>query len=363
MPSQITHILAGEEALSILGEDSLRLAVSQAPAFFRLGCQGPDIFYHNQRTRPSGIHFGSLLHKRNYGTMLAAAYEYARSIESLLPRSAALAYLLGVSTHAATDRILHPFIIHFSGRPEPAKPETMRFTGCHAFLERLVDMALLKRYRRSSPESFDIAASMDIGPGHGTESSEALAGSWEAGLRAAFPNSTARDSFVRLRAHNALDDARRFFAITNPVTGGERSPPFARFVDLSPRDRIRVAALLYPPRLPEGLDFMNEEGRSWAHPSGDGRSSRSDGYSLFAEAVEESARGMLACRDFLAEDSGPEDFAAAIGEACLGSCDREGRPSPGNATDPLPLGALLLRWSEELAAGEAEDSGVPPDRG
>ena len=43
MAAQISHILAGEEALKIAyGEGRC------AAGYFAFGCQGPDIFYHNQ---------------------------------------------------------------------------------------------------------------------------------------------------------------------------------------------------------------------------------------------------------------------------------------------------------------------------
>ncbi len=350
MPSQLTHILAGEEALARCGDELAVRAVSSAPAFFRLGCQGPDIFYHNQRTRPSGIHFGTLLHKKNYGTMFAAACEAASAIRPGKPREATLAYLLGLSTHAATDRIMHPFIIHFSGRVVPGIPETRIFSGCHAFLERLIDTALLRRHRGIGPESFNIAASLDIATDRNPEFLEALVAIWDAGLRGAFPRATARDGLIADRVVNAFRDAAHFYEITNPHEAARKNPDIFRFADLDIADRIRIAALLYPLHLPEAIDFMNVERIAWTHPSGDGRSSEEDCYSLFAEAVTESALCMRACADYLSERIGMDELAAAMGDECLGSCSQNGAPSPGNATSPLPLAGELLLWSEELAS-------------
>jgi len=59
MAAQISHVLAGEAALrSALPEEAETVLDAAGPAF-RLGCQGPDIFYHNQRSKPSGLHYGA----------------------------------------------------------------------------------------------------------------------------------------------------------------------------------------------------------------------------------------------------------------------------------------------------------------
>jgi hypothetical protein len=262
-----------------------------------------------------------------------------------------MAYLLGLSTHAATDRIMHPFIIHFSGRYLPGREETHVLAGCHAFLERLIDMALLRSCRDRGPESFDIAAAMDIGKENAPEALESLVLMWQAGLSRAFPMATARDGVLGARVRNAFRDAAHFFEITDPHARAGRNAGRVRFAGLDAADRIRIAALLYPPALPESLDFMNEARIGWTHPSGDGRSSTEDCYSLFREAVRESAACMRSCADHAAGKIGSDQLAAAIGEGCLGSCDRNGNPSAGNATSPLPLGGQLLRWSETLASG------------
>jgi len=37
---------------------------------FRFGAQGPDFFYHNKRTRPTGIKYGLATHKEGYGRVV-----------------------------------------------------------------------------------------------------------------------------------------------------------------------------------------------------------------------------------------------------------------------------------------------------
>jgi hypothetical protein len=83
MPSQILHTLFGEDVIqavsSALGsrfgpaaEGFREALLGDYRGAFALGCQGPDIFYHNQMTSPVALEYGTLLHRRAYGTFTAA---------------------------------------------------------------------------------------------------------------------------------------------------------------------------------------------------------------------------------------------------------------------------------------------------
>ena len=82
--------------------------------YFLLGCQGPDIFYHSQRTRPVALHYGVLAHRRGFGRLVEGMLEtWIREDDD--PASPWAAFLLGFSTHGALDRAAHPYIVHGSG--------------------------------------------------------------------------------------------------------------------------------------------------------------------------------------------------------------------------------------------------------
>ena len=163
MAGQISHIIAGEDALrraaaelGIAAGKGLEALGAAAP-WFRLGCQGPDIFYHNQRTMPSGLHYGSLAHRRGYGSIVAG-FARAMGEEEGRPDSAPGAYLLGMATHAAIDRATHPFVVYFSGWARPGDPDSRKLRGCHPFLERILDILLLRRSRGLEIRQYDIDA-------------------------------------------------------------------------------------------------------------------------------------------------------------------------------------------------------------
>ncbi|MBL8965792.1 MAG: hypothetical protein JNG85_02215 [Spirochaetaceae bacterium] len=361
MAAQISHILAGEEALrladpSLAGEllaDEAENGCGQADAaWFRLGCQGPDIFYHNQRTKPSGLHYGSLAHRRNYGLIVEGALESLLGDKAELRDGAAApggelrlgpgaAYLLGFATHAALDRATHPFIVYFSGWAKPGDVSSARYRGCHPFLERVLDLALLAELRGLGPADFDLEALLPL-EGRGGQAEAATAAIVRllvAGLQKAFPRAAASDFLLARRIENALSDARYFFRATNPArTAGARADYFAYLDD---RAGPKSIALVYPEALPAGVDFLNRARRPWRHPAGDGRASDLDYAALYLRGAEEGARAIGLVLAALRSGGPPNGLAAFIGNGGLSIADEAGIPLPPLVSDPLPLPELM----------------------
>lgn len=354
MPAQIAHVLAGEAALRLAAPESARFLDeperSLAAAWFRLGCQGPDIFYHNQRTKPSGIHYGSLVHRRNYGLLMEGAlarYLEARPYyEEGEEPSAALPYLLGFATHAALDRALHPYIVYFASWERPEEAESDRYRGCHPFLERLLDMEFLAELKGLAPEAYDFEALFPLesrsggGSGASKRNEEDIRDLLASGLEAGYPRAAASDFLLARRIENAFADTRYFLRATNPVkTKGALADSFA-YLD----DRVgpKSVAIVYPDEFPANLDVMNHEHRTWFHPAGDGRSSTEGAMDLFSKGVNEAA---TAIRVFLASlDSGKvsPSLARTIGNGSLSIADKDGIAVAPKISDPLPLHEVLV---------------------
>ncbi|MEW5815130.1 MAG: hypothetical protein AB1798_07000, partial [Spirochaetota bacterium] len=126
MPAQITHQIFADELLrrSLGKEESSTL--NRYYPLLTLAAQGPDIFYHNQRTKPSGFSFGRLIHTNGFGLLIAAMLKYAIRKNAGLYSDLAV-FILGFTSHAFLDRKTHPYIIYFSGWVEPGKAETESF--------------------------------------------------------------------------------------------------------------------------------------------------------------------------------------------------------------------------------------------
>jgi len=357
MPAQVTHILAAEEALKLAAPDLAEAWGIAAGwdsghgggknAWFRLGAQGPDIFYHNQRTKPSGLHYGALAHRRNYG--LAVEAMTAALVESGSgPDSASGAWLLGFATHAAVDRVIHPFVVYFSGWQIPLVPESARFRSCHPFLERLLDIDALSRLRGLPIGACDLAMLLPFGggPGAGSPDISGDAGT-EAelvrllakGLRAAFPSAVGSDFLIERRIGNAMLDARYFLQVTNPALTSSGSQSLLPWFD--DRSGWRSMALIYPERLPPGIDVANEAHATWDHPAGDGRKSESSHAELLGLAIEKAAKAISLVAAAMRSRRVEAGFATEIGNGGLSVTDGDGIPVPPRLSRPLPLKAIM----------------------
>lgn len=345
-------MLAGEEALLRASRPLSETlgSIPESRRWFAMGCQGPDIFYHNQRTRPSGLHYGSLAHRRQYGAIVEGAFRNwlgTRGTRGRLEGGAspdpAFAWLLGFATHAALDRALHPFVVAFSGWPDPSLPGSERFRSCHPFLERILDLLFLKRLRGLSGAEFDLE---NLLPLDGRASpdrerpDEDVAALLLVGLSRAYPQAVAADFLIARRIANTLADARAFFRMTNPArTCAEGAESVANFDD---RAGMRSIAVVYPLEVPPGVDFANEARITWAHPAGDGRTSEASAHELFEAGVAEASRCISI---ILEEEAHPhlEDgvLAAELGLGSLSIADAEGHAARPTVSSPLPLREIM----------------------
>lgn len=347
MPSQIAHVLVGEAALARAAPGTADSLLSEPRGlFFRLGCQGPDIFYHNQRTRPVALHYGVLVHRRGFGRLVESMLEtWIR--EDGDPDSPWAAFLLGFATHGALDRAAHPYIVHGSGWTEPGKPETERYRGCHAFLERVLDTLLWERRTGMPVSSFD-AGSRLLPPGDfPLEFPERMTSA----LRRAYPSETAGDPRLPVRIANALSDTRRFLLLTNPAETSRKSggacPDPESLRHLRGSHSLRIVSVLYPETFDRGIDWASERGRPWVHPCRGGPERRESFYDL-CDAAESEAEGLLRLvLDGLRSRRVPPGLADTVGNGTLNVGNPDGRPARPRFKDPLPLYEAM---TEELRA-------------
>lgn len=356
MPSQLLHVLFGEDAFSLAVQacrgtgsegvasrwsESARGADS-AGVFFALGCQGPDIFYHNQRTRPLSIEYGTLLHRRGYGTFCAALLKEAFSGRAPAAElDPAAAYALGFLTHAFLDRGVHPYIVCKSGWVSPSKPETERYARCHAFFERILDVLMIERLRRADAASWDQEARLAR---FGAADAEAVGRLIAAALRSAFPERAAADAKLVQRIQNAFKDASGFYRITNPArTSLNRRLPDGYDYLRSSNGRASVA-LIHPELFPYGIDYLNLGRVPWSHPCRPEIEDRRSFPELYAEALDKAVSAIVPFLSFFAATGTVlPDFASRIGDGGLSALGADGQPCAPTHSDPLPLDEVLDR--------------------
>ena len=260
MPAHITHVL--------FAEDVLRQATANADAIleragnlFRLGAQGPDLFYHNQRTRPLGLRYGTLLHRRGYGTVIAQMAQLllaAAARDGALDQEAA-AYLLGFATHAELDRHTHPYIICRGGWVRSGDDASRVYFRCHTFLERMLDVVALRELRGAELHQFDFFSQIYCGERLPYATLKMLLKAIDAG----YPDARYK-SRNRRRIENAYVDSMRFYTLTD-----HRNPQLRRRalqLDRSEGFRRRRVAVYHFPDHGQELDPGNLRRRPWPHP-------------------------------------------------------------------------------------------------
>ncbi|MDR2080237.1 MAG: zinc dependent phospholipase C family protein [Treponema sp.] len=364
MPSQILHTLFGEDVVyeiyralggrfGIVAGKAMEKITREYKNVFALGCQGPDIFYHNQRTRPYAVEYGTLLHRRGYGVFTAnllktglpdppPSEEDIRAGRREKGINALGVYALGFMTHAVLDRFCHPYIVYYSVPLN--SPSSGSRTGeggscslgrtAHPFFERILDVFMLKELRGLPVSSWDQEAVLGAvceKPPLGLK--ELLARS----LIASYPERTGTDKFLAQRVENTFADAARFYRATNPASNFPRE--WGDDIAGLSRDRIRFLASLFPRSLPPGIDFLNLEHKTWRYPAGTEEEDTRSFPEIYAGALDTAVKSLSPCIiQYLEKGTFPiKDAAQSIGNGGLSLQDEDGRPLAPRRTCPLAL--------------------------
>ena len=360
MPAHISHLLFAEDVLREAVPDAENL-LQHAGNLFRFGAQGPDIFYHNQRTRPLGLRYGSLIHRHRFGSMVAhmaqTAVNAARRTGTTDLQQAA--FLLGFATHAELDRFAHPYIICRAGWVRARDPDSQRYRRCHAFLERLLDVAALRAVRSQELHQFDFFSQIYCGESLPYSALKMLVKA----VTEVYPSASYK-SRNRRRIENAYGDAIRFYTLTD-----HRNPLLrTRALELDRREGAhhRRGAVFHFPDLGQELDPANLQHRPWPHPCCPEVSSDESFLDLMAAARAALAPRMRRLAAILGlpgrseptvpgegfgSDAGETfaELAASFGDQGLGAT-RDGRTCTPIHAEPLPLAELLEGLHRESAA-------------
>ena len=354
MPSHFTHLLFAEEALRLSLGDTAEAVLGAHGNLFRFGAQGPDFFYHNQRTMPTGLRYGVALHRRGFGTMMEAMAREALRL-AVGPGSELAAYILGFATHGPLDRRTHPFIGFFSGWVDPRDERTRRYYHCHPLLERFIDVLVLRERFGRPASDFDFLHHVRCGRMLPYPVLKALV----KGLNATYPsyNYKSRD---RLRVENAYHDSIFFYKLTNHLNPD--IPKLAFRKDRHEGFHERRLALLHPREIPADCDFLNLGHGEWCHPCDDRASSTASFLELYEAALADSVPMLRHLHSVLASQAPLDGLGQLIGDQSLDTGRENCRPVHSR---PLPLPEILegmyRALSAEVKAGEIRAPADPQD--
>jgi hypothetical protein len=331
MPSHITHWLFAEDVMGTPLENSERAALA-------LGAQGPDLFFHNQRRHPTGIFFGTRLHRKGYGAFTAALAANAREIG----REASY-FAKGFATHATLDRHLHPYINYFAGWNEPKQPETRALRYMHIFFERVLDVALWRRLQGGSITDvsfYEVANCGENCPPWFRELFERTLGQF-------YPKAGSDEELGQRIENTYLDSigVYRFSSKTDvELLSSQGRPPRGDESEIPPK----WLAMLHPHWFPSSIDVLNEKKRSWRHPCEQGSTHNESVLELYDGAKTKGTEICAALDQVLSEGANYERLEGLVGNHNLNDGLDIAKPCPRVHMDPLPLAETLTKRYYEL---------------
>ncbi len=324
MPAQITHSVFGKRAMM-----AADIPVSNA-AWFNLGCQGPDIFLHNQRTRPFSLALGRLLHRSGYGSFTGWMLQKMRS-EQTAWNSPIGSYILGFISHAYLDRAAHPFIVYYAGWDQD-------YRYCHQFMERLIDIAYSEYCGEPRPGSYSYHETIDLGE----TIPEAILAYLHYAFTCFLPTERQPDRLIE-RISNAYLDTMNFLKITDRWDHDIVSRTKA--YEKKSGDRRRLS-LFHPPVIPDSLDILNLARKSWRHPWIPEFSAADSFIDIMERTTERLAAVLRALQQLTAsqglnEHQFTDKISVLIGNEDLNSGLEYRRGLHPEICDPLPLTSFL----------------------
>ena len=341
MPAHITHELFARQVFArAFPNDDSPFDSEELSRYAVFGAQGPDFFLHNHRTKPSGLIFGQLLHTLGYGRYVRHLIDFARDMrEGFL--SPIGVFITTFASHAVLDRVTHPFINYFSGWVSPDHPESDQYYNCHAFLERIIDVFILKKRGNTSIANYDFLSHFDCG--------ETIPGFLEDALSSSvtktYPeyDNTAK---ITRQVRNAYQDTRNFYSFTNPSDRENLQYAFHREKGRG-RPPRRLLALFHPDRLPD-LDYLNAAAKLWNHPGIAEEIHHESFFELYDRAVDEAVEPVRAVGEALDGTTSGEMIEEIVGNQNLSDGREKKVKRKLDLVRPLPLQEVLRTLYMEL---------------
>lgn len=154
MPGFTTHYFFGETAYRQLFDPRMKKLISDSRQSYRLGLQGPDIFFYclpayflNKKN------IGNLMHTANVMDFFRALLFARNHCSSTSSRRIADAYICGFMAHYTLDTLCHPYVF-FRVQHMKNKDRALYDFGRHVHLETDIDKEVLWRFKAVKPSQF-----------------------------------------------------------------------------------------------------------------------------------------------------------------------------------------------------------------
>ena len=163
MPGLITNYLFGERTYQSLSPNYLKEIIRKNPNTYRMGLQGPDIFFYylNSYMRKRQNNICNIIHEKNTGAFFENMIEYAMILDTQ-DREICLSYIAGFLCHYALDTHTHPYLRFRVDMDYSEYPERCCIPFYYRHIETLIDTLLLKRLNHIEPFQLNLEALVSL---------------------------------------------------------------------------------------------------------------------------------------------------------------------------------------------------------
>ncbi len=134
MPALHTHYICGDTMLRLIDDAQIRNSILNHRNVFKLGTQGPDLFFYYGAwpwAKNNGMSkFGERMHEEKTGEFISEALKYVISSDST-EKGVLTAYLCGYLCHYVLDSHTHPYIFYKTGFVRKNEAYTSKYTCYH----------------------------------------------------------------------------------------------------------------------------------------------------------------------------------------------------------------------------------------
>lgn len=289
MPDIWTHILCGNKSIDTVDNEELYSEIMKRINIFKLGTQGPDIFYYYRFWR--GRILGKIMHSNRTGDFLINCLKYTKSKSMSSDYFELLAYILGFISHYALDSIAHPYIYYYSFSHSNEKPSSYLANSYHKKIEMIIDCIYLKDNLNLSPGGIQPYEAIDVGlcvPGSINDCLRSqIKYIYNFEIKKSLINDAYRDMEMGLKL---LYDPRNIKLNT------------IKFIEKILRKPEKYSCAFYPVILDNNFDYMNDYHREWKNPYKEQERHSESFNDLFNLAVFESIKKIRASIDFLKDE-------------------------------------------------------------
>lgn len=284
MPAIITHSFFADDVFEGMKPSKLKEEITGRRNLFRLGAQGPDIFFYYKGqpwVKYDGIEkLGNIMHDEKVGIFFSESFDYLNKLPRNNKFYDLLSYLVGYLCHYSLDRTAHPFIHYTAGIDADHSRKTRKYHSYHRKLESTIDyFSLLKR--GFTPNLFKGYNLIKIG----NSDKPVLRDYYKYIL-----NTIYETRINGKQVDSALTDICEVLKYLYDPIGFKFV--LYRLIEIVLGKKDEITSSMIPKRINGKFDYLNLGYKAWLHPCDCSKKSKVSFWGLYEEALAEAGKFM-----------------------------------------------------------------------